>query len=206
MAAEFTFTNGPNERALPRWMAWEKSSLPVLLSPWIRTVVSLRATLRASALTRSRMALVPQYSRRSAWPCPVVLAEFELFLEGREPPCHGEEFVDVAEKDSAHYRDHLSALEDGGAVANHVVALDPLELRDLGHAGLGYHVHARVLDDLGDVTADHVFVAKVEERGVRVIGLEDEPVHVTDEKPLVGMVECLLEHGVVSRRCAGVLR
>ena len=45
MAAQFTATNAFDERPDRRWMARAISSLPVPVSPVIRTVESLRATL-----------------------------------------------------------------------------------------------------------------------------------------------------------------
>ena len=43
-AAQLTFTNGPRQRGLAKWMAWATSSLPVPDSPRISTVVSEPAT------------------------------------------------------------------------------------------------------------------------------------------------------------------
>ena len=44
-AAQFTFTSGPPRRGLLAWMASAISSFPVPLSPRIRTVASVGATI-----------------------------------------------------------------------------------------------------------------------------------------------------------------
>ena len=43
-AAQFTVTNGPAARLLCWWMARATSSLPLPVSPWMRTVTGMAAT------------------------------------------------------------------------------------------------------------------------------------------------------------------
>ncbi len=45
MAAQFTLIKGPWLRRLMRWIAWATSSLPVPVSPKMRTVASLAETV-----------------------------------------------------------------------------------------------------------------------------------------------------------------
>src|ERR1700676_490664 len=65
MAAQFTFTNGPFDRALHLWMASAISSLPVPVSPLINTVASVGATTRTMSSTRRRAALLPTMRGKS---------------------------------------------------------------------------------------------------------------------------------------------
>ena len=63
-AAQWTLTNGRAARGLARWIAAASSSLPVPLSPRIRTADGLAATLRAIAIIR-----------RTAWPEPLIASK-----------------------------------------------------------------------------------------------------------------------------------
>jgi hypothetical protein len=56
-APQSTITNGPWARGEASWIARATSSLPVPVSPWIRTVASLAAT-RASRANSSRIAVL----------------------------------------------------------------------------------------------------------------------------------------------------
>ena len=58
-SAQFTGTKGPFARRLRSWSARATSSLPVPLSPVIRTVLSVAAALRTVATTRWMAALTP---------------------------------------------------------------------------------------------------------------------------------------------------
>ena len=55
MAPQSTTTTGFSRRPLSSWRVWATISLPVPLSPVMRTVVSVRAILRAVA-SRDSMA------------------------------------------------------------------------------------------------------------------------------------------------------
>ena len=61
-AAQFTKMNGRSARALFAWIIRATISLPVPLSPSIRTVTSLPATSSASRLTRRIASLSPTSS------------------------------------------------------------------------------------------------------------------------------------------------
>ena len=63
-AAQLTATNGSLARGEPRWMARATTSLPVPLSPRIRTVVLPTATSSAAASTSRIAALSAITSRR----------------------------------------------------------------------------------------------------------------------------------------------
>ena len=59
MAAQFSFTNGRPHRELRSWIACAISSLPVPVSPWIRTVESVGATRSTWSSIDSRAGLLP---------------------------------------------------------------------------------------------------------------------------------------------------
>ncbi len=59
MAPQLTTTNGPSRRGLAKWMARATSSLPVPLSPVMRTVPSTRAIFSMSWKTEFIRPLVP---------------------------------------------------------------------------------------------------------------------------------------------------
>ena len=70
MAPQLMATKGWFARGLARWMARASSSLPVPLSPWIRTLASLAATRCALASRSSMSEERVTMSSRQAWPAP----------------------------------------------------------------------------------------------------------------------------------------
>ena len=65
MAAQLTLTKVRSRRRLRLWMARAMSSLPVPLSPLMKTVESVGATVSTSRSTRLRAALSPTISSKS---------------------------------------------------------------------------------------------------------------------------------------------
>ena len=73
MAAQFTFTKVWSRRALMLWMARAMSSLPVPVSPRIRTVESVGATMATCFRTFFSAALEPMISSKF---CPLRISSF----------------------------------------------------------------------------------------------------------------------------------
>ena len=67
-AAQWTLTNGLAARGLAAWIASASSSLPVPLSPRIRTADGLAATLRATSIIRRTAAPEPRISSKTPEP------------------------------------------------------------------------------------------------------------------------------------------
>ena len=68
-AAQFTFTNGLDSRALLMWMARATISLPVPVSPRKRTVAVVCATCSTRASTSRRAGESPTMAPKSNAPC-----------------------------------------------------------------------------------------------------------------------------------------
>jgi hypothetical protein len=64
MAAQFSLMKVRSLRGLSRWMARASSSLPVPVSPWIRTVASVGATVSICRSTLRRPVLSPTMSSK----------------------------------------------------------------------------------------------------------------------------------------------
>jgi len=83
IAAQFRLIKGKFRRGLIRWIARAINSLPVPVSPRIRTVASVGATTSTCPITRFMAALLPTISSKFCWSSTVCSSMFSRRSRGR---------------------------------------------------------------------------------------------------------------------------
>ena len=79
---------------------------------------------------------------------------------------------------------HLPVDLDRDPVADHVLALDPMDLVQLGNAGLDDDVHARIFDNFPHVFAKGLFFRNFEKIAVGLINHHDPGILVDNDDPV----------------------
>ena len=169
-AAQLSATNGPRARAERSWIARATSSLPVPLSPWIRTEASDRAILSMAALTARIAGLLPTI----AVPRPGCARSW-----GAGRALDRDEALDVAERDEEPVQ-----IERQGMVVVDQVALDQggeLSLRRIARFDQGDDAQAGLGRQQGLELRDRRLVPRDEpQQGGARVDAADQPDRLLD--------------------------